>query len=148
MKKRILHITNKPIYPMVDGGCVAMHQFAQSLFSLPDTEVFHLCISTAKHPFSNKGYERNQSDYNVFDHVPVDTSIQIIDGIKTILKGKSYNLSRFNDQTLVDKINSWIIQYRIDTLLFDSLFAAAILENNTFNLPTYIRAHNIESDLW
>lgn len=146
--KRILHISNKPIYPLVDGGCVAMHQFCQSLFKIEDTEIFHLCISTPKHAYSAKEYERNAVQFKAYDNVHVDTSIRLKDGISTALKGKSYNLSRFKSEALVHKIESWIVQHSIDILLFDSLYSAAILEENHFSIPCYIRSHNIESDLW
>ena len=146
--KRILHISNKPIYPLVDGGCVAMHQFCQSLYQVADTEVYHLCISTPKHAYARKDYERNNVQFKEFDNVQIDTSIRVKDGALTTLKGKSYHLARFNSTALIDKIQSWIIQHNIDVIIFDSLYSAAILAQTSFPIPCYIRSHNIESELW
>ena len=46
----ILYITNKPIYPIIDGGCYAMDSFLNSLLYC-ESKVKHLTIATQKHPF-------------------------------------------------------------------------------------------------
>ena len=50
---KILYITHKPIYPTIDGGCIAMDSFLKCLLNI-EANVDHICISTKKHPFKKK----------------------------------------------------------------------------------------------
>lgn len=148
MSKRVLHISNKPIFPLVDGGCVAINQFCQSMFQIPDWSVFHLCISTKKHPFHLNEYTHSNQQFKQFDHVFMNTAFNFKTAVQQTIKGNSYNLTRFQSNLLINKIESWIAQHQIDVLIFDSLYAAAITEIHSFKIPFYIRAHNIESEIW
>ena len=56
---RILHISNKPIFPLIDGGCKAMNQTLNSLMRL--SKVKHICLSTYKHPFNIDGLDIRSS---------------------------------------------------------------------------------------
>ena len=46
----VLYVTNKPIYPIVDGGCFAMDSFLRSLIRF--ATVKNLTVETHKHPFN------------------------------------------------------------------------------------------------
>ncbi len=133
---------------MVDGGCVAMHQFCESLFLIPDTEIYHINIATNKHPFSSEAYAKQKTKFKKVESLFINTDLNLIDGIRTTLRNKSYNLTRFQSSDLINTIEDWISKYSIDLLIFDSLFAASVLEAHNFPIPCYIRAHNIEADLW
>ena len=52
----ILYITNKPIYPIVDGGCFAMDSFLRSLLCF--ASVKNITIATHKHPFDLNEYPK------------------------------------------------------------------------------------------
>ena len=56
-----LYLTNKPIYPTIDGGCVAMASFLNHLLNIHE-KVDNLTVHTLKHPFDGSKYEiKNQN---------------------------------------------------------------------------------------
>ena len=52
---KILYVTHKPIYPIVDGGCAAMEKFLSNLIEI-GYSVKHITLSTPKHPFQLEQY--------------------------------------------------------------------------------------------
>ena len=49
---QVLYISQKPAFPVVDGGSFAMNRFFLDLNEVIETEIDYLSITTKKHPIS------------------------------------------------------------------------------------------------
>lgn len=91
---KTLHITSKPIFPLVDGGCVAMRNLLDGLLA-ENTSIKHLAISTKKHPFFLENYPDGILKKIAPESIQINTDVCIVDAIKHLFKKGSYNVSRF-----------------------------------------------------
>ena len=144
----LLYLTNKPVYPTVDGGCKAMQAMMELLLAsnLPMT---HFCISTEKHPFNSSEYPIEITEKCKVKHFNTKTRPTIFGFIKSFFKGDSYNISRFYNPELSVAINSFIADKDVIVVL-ESIFLAPYLTQlkQHKNIRVFIRTHNIEHDLW
>ena len=91
---KILQICNKPPFPAVDGGAIAMNNTTQGLLQ-NGHKVTVLAITTPKHPVHLSDLpEQYISDTN-FQSVYIDTSIRLRDAFFNLFTKKSYNIERF-----------------------------------------------------
>ena len=142
---KALYLTNKPIYPKIDGGCVAMDNFLKCLLQ-SGVEVKHICISTNKHPFDLNAYPKEyQSKLGVVNH-HIDTDVTPIRAIKGLFESGSYNINRFNSTKLQDRIELELEQSDVDFVILESLFTATYINPIRFKSKArvFMRTHNIE----
>ena len=86
---RVLYLTNKPIFPLVDGGCVAMHQFLKCLLNA-GYNVKNFTISTPKHPFEIDKYPSKLSSIIQPEGYFIDTTLSAINAAKSLLINSSF----------------------------------------------------------
>lgn len=152
MKKKLSHkvlvISNKPPYPIIDGGCFAMNKFAE-LGEECFGEIYYFAISTPKHPFNENNlpikWVLNKNFFTSF----VNTQVQLKDVIK-FLSGSSIRANRFCQSSTEQEILSVIKMNNIDTVIFESIYAAVYLPiiKSIPGIQVIIRAHNIEHQIW
>lgn len=146
---RVLYLTNKPIYPLVDGGCKAMESFLQCMIE-NNWEVEHLCISTEKHPFSLSAYPNDLQKKIQIESVFVSTKIKISKAIYALIIGKSYTISRFQSTKISDKLKELLSVKTYELVILESLYSSGsinLLKNQT-QLKIVVRTHNVEHKLW
>lgn len=144
---KILYITHKPVYPLVDGGCKAMAAFLDLLTE--DFEIHHITISTNKHPFDLANYPKNVKIRSI-QHFHIDTDLSFFRSFRSLFERGSYNVNRFYNKNLERIICEKITEHSMDCVVSESIFPLAYLE--AIQLKTqakvYLRAHNIEHKLW
>jgi polysaccharide biosynthesis protein PslH len=137
----ILVITQKPIFPINDGGKVAMHALAQELKSSFD-QVYNASISTEKHTAENNA--------NIDVLLEIKTSQKWKIGLQFLLFGKQMLLKRFYNESSASKLIQFIKEKNIQTVIFDGFYACSFmqeLQKNT-HVRCILRSHNIESEIW
>lgn len=141
---RVLQITNKPPLPLIDGGCIAMHQITQSLLK-NNTEVDLLCISTPKHPFNKELY----TDFNA-QSAFIDTSIQPFKAFRQSFKTRPYILKRFENKAFENLIVATLKKNTYDIIHFESLYTTPYIEvvKKYSNAKLVYRPHNVEHKIW
>lgn len=146
---RLLYITNKPVYPIVDGGCKAMAQFLECLLKLPLT-IDHICVSTHKHPFSEEAYPERIKSLISVEHVRIATEVKPQEVIKHLFNRKSYNVSRFDSPLLHEKITYQLKQQEYTHVILDSLYVCPYTETirNNSKARVIVRTHNVEHLIW
>lgn len=146
---KILHISNKPVYPTVDGGCVAMARLLENLSQVADS-VDHICLNTSKHPFVENAYPEQVSFALEPNDCFLDTDITIFGALKALYSGKNYNLRRFYKPEIGCKLRSLIAGKNYHAIVFESIYAAVYLADlrSVSSAQMIIRMHNIEHDLW
>jgi polysaccharide biosynthesis protein PslH len=146
---KILYISNKPIFPQVDGGCLAMSKFLQLLVSL-NFELKHFCIETYKHTYEASNYPeelRNKLEPEAFF---VDTKIKILKAFYFLFKKGSYNLYRFKSSKLNQSISNYLKENKVDVIILESIFLADTYQTLRANSDAkiIIRTHNVEFNIW
>ena len=146
---RILYISHKPIYPKLDGGCVAMANFLDLLLS-QNHEVKHLAIGTNKHVFNRQNYPSDIADKTGVESIFINTDINTTKAIKSLFAHKSYNVDRFYNEEMKAKIYAILNSLEFDAVILESLFSTPYIDTirKHFNGKIYLRAHNVEFHIW
>lgn len=145
----ILHLTNKPIFPLIDGGCVAMNELQVNLLQA-GYQVKYFTIATQKHPFSILQFDEKRKELVHPEAVVVNTQIRFGKALKSFFNRKSYNLDRFYSPQLAFELTEFLKNNRVDAVIFDSLYAAVYLDlvHKNSQAVCVLRAHNVEHKLW
>ena len=146
---KVLVLSHKPPFPIIDGGCYAMTQFLKNLSSI-DTiiEIEYFSIHTHKHPFIPEDFPKIN---NVnFSSSFVDTKIYLIDALISLIKVKSYNISRFYSKSVKTELEQLCKKTNFDIVIFDGLYTTIYQKDiqNFSNAKFGYRAHNIEYEIW
>lgn len=146
---KVLHITNKPIYPIVDGGCMAMNALLKSLLNL-GFEVKNVCLSTEKHPFNREAYPEKLQQICRPETVKIDTTVRAKSAFFSLFHSDSYNVSRFYDAQFAALIENELKHTNTGLVILESLYVLPYLSiiRKNFNGKIILRAHNVEHLLW
>ncbi|MGB0933716.1 MAG: glycosyltransferase family 4 protein [Lishizhenia sp.] len=144
---RVLHFTNKPIYPVIDGGCLAMKSISKLLENQTEIEPYHFTLSTHKHPFDSKAY--SASKYKKVHEEWVNTKTNPITFFSNLICGKSYNISRFYSKSIEQKLKQFILTNKIESVIVESIYLSPYFDVfHDLNVTIYLRTHNIEHHIW
>jgi polysaccharide biosynthesis protein PslH len=145
----VLHISNKPVYPLVDGGCVAMSKTLEGLRQVADT-VHHIAIHTPKHPFTEGAYPEDIPWAMPPEKTFIDTSIRRSAALLSLLTGINYNLQRFYSKAFEDRLLEFLRANPVDFVVLESLFLAPYLRviRSISTAKVIVRTHNVEHELW
>lgn len=146
---KILYISNKPIFPLLDGGCVAMNQFLKCLLEA-GFDVKNLTVSTQKHPFSIEQYPEKLRSIIRPEHTRIDTSIRLPTALKYLFKKGSYNIDRFTNPAFKAHIKNYIQNHDVDFIILESIYLGGCLSTirKVSSAKILIRAHNVEFMIW
>ncbi len=143
---KILHISLKPAYPMVDGGCVAIDNF-MNLLSDTYEKVDHICISTPKHPFELEIYvKRLPKNIHFIRNFFVNTNIHPLKLIRSLFTDKSYQVERFYSAEMDNYLRENTAKY--DVVFLESIFLLPYLDSLNQVKKVIVRTHNVEHLLW
>jgi len=146
---RVLHLTNKPIYPLLDGGCLAMNQIAK-LLEANKFELKNLTFETEKHPFSLDSFPIDfRSDFAP-EAVLINAKVSIFGALKSILKNESYNLARFKSHQFASRLKELLLQKEYDFVICESIYMLVYLDviRKVSKAKIIVRTHNVEYNLW
>lgn len=140
-------ICSKPPFPIIDGGNFASKVLIDSLNQ--NNELHAIIIETDKHPFTESTLSFCKTSFESYSSVYLNTKINILGFLRSLLTGESYNLKRFSDSKLQHEI-SQLLAKDIDILILDSLYSAVEIETikQTFKGKIILRTHNIEFEIW
>ena len=146
---KVLQLCNKPPYPPVDGGTMAMNSITQGLLS-KGCEVKVLTVETDKHPAkmdaSTEEYRRKTN----FEVVYVDLGVKAVPAMTAMLCGESYHVKRYVCQAFAEKLRSILEQEEFDIVHVESIFLTPYvpLIRKHSNAKVILRAHNVEHLIW
>ncbi len=146
---RILYLTNKPIFPIVDGGCKAMHQFLKCLIQ-NEYSIEHICLSTFKHTFDPDNYPKSITKDIPTSAFEIDTRIKLFPALKSLFTRKSYVLSRFDNAEFHSKLKEVLTNGDFTHIILESLFLSPYIETirNSSKAKIILRTHNVEHEIW
>jgi glycosyltransferase involved in cell wall biosynthesis len=146
---RILQICNKPPFPPVDGGCVAMNAITSGLLANGHS-VKVLAVSTQKHTFLEKQISEAYIKKTSIETVFIDTSLSVSKGFRNLFSKGSYNIERFYSKAFQTRLEEILKSEKYDVVQFESVFVAPYLETvkRFSQAKTVLRAHNVEHLIW
>jgi glycosyltransferase involved in cell wall biosynthesis len=146
---KVLHLTNKPIFPLLDGGCIAMHELLKNLLQL-GFEVKNLTIETSKHPFDPEQYPDALRQIVSPESIFVDTQIKAKAAFLSLFGNTSYNISRFYNIEYENKIIETLETANFQVIVLESAYLLPYLPaiRKNFNGKVILRAHNVEYKIW
>ncbi len=146
---RVLQLCNKPPYPPLDGGCLAMHSITEGLLS-EDIDITVLAINTSKHPFDKENVPQQYIDETKFQTSFVDTGVKPVDAFVNLFSNKAYNIERFYSGDFERLILETLEKNQFEIIQFESLYVMPYLNivKKHSSAKLVLRSHNLEHVLW
>lgn len=147
---KILQLCNKPPYPSVDGGTMAMNSITQGLLAM-ECELKVLTVETDKHPVLEEKVSDEYRRRTGFESVYVDLRIKALPAMVAMLCGESYHVKRFESVAFAEKLKEILKQDSFDIVHIESLFLTPYVPLIRKYAPyskVILRAHNVEHLIW
>lgn len=146
---KVLQLCNKPPYPPVDGGTMAMNSITQGLLN-EGCEVRVLTMESEKHPLRREKLTAEYMDATRLEAVAVDLSLHVIPAAVAMLCGESYHVKRFIDSNFAAKLRETLDKEDFDIVHVESLFLTPYvpLIRKHSTAKVILRAHNVEHLIW
>ena len=146
---KVLQLCNKPPYPPVDGGTLAMNSITQGLLRA-GCEVRVLTVETDKHPAA---VEQMPDDYRRatgLEAVYIDLSVRVLPAAFAMLCGESYHVKRYVSHTFAQRLAAILQQEQFDVIHVESIFLTpyVALIRKYSQAKIILRAHNVEHLIW
>ena len=146
---KVLQLCNKPPYPPVDGGTMAMDSITQGLLQ-EGCEVRVLAVETDKHPARQGHLPDTYREATRFEAVYVNLRVNPLDAAVAMLCGESYHVKRYVSHAFADKLRDVLQQEQFDVVHVESIFLTPYvpLIRKHSNAQVILRAHNVEHLIW
>lgn len=146
---KILFFTLKPPYPAIDGGCIAIKDMLHNLLS-EGHEVKLVSLETHKHPFQKGAFPQGLLKKINAEFLTINTELKIGAALAQLVKGKSYNISRFFDMRVQQRLAEILEKETFDIIQMESLFTTPYLKafKEKSDAKLVLRSHNLEHLIW
>jgi glycosyltransferase involved in cell wall biosynthesis len=146
---KILQLCNKVPYPEKDGGALGISVFTRELLRAGHS-VKMLAMNTSKHYVDINSIPNEFKTSTSLETVDLDNAINPIKALITLLKGESYNISRFNSKAYADKLEQVLKKESFDIIQLEGLYLAPYITliRQLSKAPIVMRASNIEWKIW
>lgn len=148
-KLSVLQICNKPPYPPIDGGAIAMNNFTQGMQDL-GVNVKVISINTPKHFVQKDNLPKTYLDSTNIEFFFVDTEIKVWDAFMNLFSNRSYIMSRFNNKGFHKLLGEHLSNNKYDIIQIETIFLKDYISTiRKFSSAAIIlRAHNVEYKIW
>ncbi len=146
---KVVYISNKPIFPLIDGGCIAMYQFLKSIL-LAGYDVKNFTLSTHKHPFCIESYPHELVEIIRPQEFKVDTRIKPIKAFKYLFQKGSYNIDRFTNESFKELLKKYLTENKADLIIIESIYLSGYISTirKYSTSKIILRSHNVEFLIW
>lgn len=146
---KVLQLCNKPPFPTVDGGTIAMHALTRGLLDAGHT-VKVISIETSKHPFKVDRLTDEYKQQTNAEAVFVDTRIKPLLLLTSFLLGELYIMERFISDKFKKRLRQLLEQESFDVVLLESLYVTPYIDTirRYSKVKIILRAHNVEYLIW
>lgn len=146
---KILQLCNKPPYPPIDGGTIAMNSITLGLIG-EKCSVKVLSVCSDKHPVKKDLLSEDYLEKTQFESVYVDLNVKVLDASVALLTGESYNVKRYESQEFTKKLASILKNETFDIVHVESIFLTPYLPliKKYSKAKVVLRSHNVEHLIW
>lgn len=146
---KVLQLCNKPPYPSVDGGTMAMDSITSGLLC-EGCEVKVLTVETDKHPVRRELIPAEYLKQTGLESVYVDLRVKPLSAIFAMLCGESYHVKRYVSEAFAAKLREILEKESFDIVHVESIFLTPYvpLIRKYSDAKIILRAHNVEHLIW
>ena len=146
---KVLQLCNKPPYPPVDGGTLAMNSITQGLLAA-GCEVRVLSLCSDKHPVLESRMPEDYRRATRFEAVHIDLGIHPLDAWVALWCGESYHVKRFESTVFAHRLEEVLKEEAYDVVHVESVFLTPYLPiiRKHSQAKVLLRAHNVEHTIW
>lgn len=146
---KILQLCNKPPYPPLEGGSIAMNNITQSLIEAGH-QVKIIAVNSFKYKADIKQLPPDYVKSTNIEFVDVDLKIKRKDAFLNLFSGKSYHVKRFISDDFKAKLIEVLKKNEFDVVQIETIFLAPYISiiRKYSKAKIVIRAHNIEHRIW
>ena len=146
---KVLQLCNKPPYPPVDGGTMAMNSITRGLLS-EHCEVKVLTVETDKHPIRRERILDDYLEQTGLESVYVDLNVKAFPAAFAMLCGESYHVKRYVSESFAAKLREILEKETFDIVHVESIFLTPYvpLVRKYSQAKVILRAHNVEHLIW
>ena len=147
---KILQFCNKPPFPPKDGGAIGMHNVSQGFID-SGFDLHILSVNSEKHFVDIDSLPADYLKNTKFEAVSVDLRIKAFSAFANLIfSKKSYNIERFYNKELDEKLIDILKHNKFDIIQIESIFLKdyipSIRKYSTAKLV--LRAPNVEFMIW
>ena len=146
---KVLQLCNKPPYPPVDGGTLAMNSITQGLLAA-GCEVRVLTVETDKHPARLEQLPADYCRRTAIEAVYIDLRVKPLAAAVSMFCGESYHVKRYVNSTFAERLKSLLQCEQFDVVHVESIFLTPYvpLIRKYSQAKVILRAHNVEHLIW
>ncbi len=146
---KVLQLCNKPPFPPVDGGTMAMNSITQGLLQA-GCEVSVLTVETDKHPAHLEQLPDDYRQRTNTEAVYVDLRVKPLEAAVAMLCGESYHVKRYVSDDFARRLEAVLKEEQFDVVHVESIFLTPYvpLIRNYSKACIILRAHNVEHMIW
>ena len=146
---KVLQLCNKPPYPPVDGGTIAMHSITRGLLAT-GCEVKVLTVETDKHPMRLETLDEEYLRQTRIESIYVDLGIKPLPAFFAMMCGESYHVKRYISDAFSQKLREILTAEEFDIVHIESIFLTPYvpLIRKYSQAKVILRAHNVEHLIW
>ncbi|MBB4078161.1 glycosyltransferase involved in cell wall biosynthesis [Lewinella aquimaris] len=146
---KLLVLTKKFPFPLMDGESLAIHGLTKSLSEL-GCQVSLLAMNTSKHFFAGLELPPEMDHYHEVRTVAIDNNVSPVDAATNLVRGTSYHISRFHQQSYHDALEYWLREVDFDIVQLETLYLAPYLGTirKHSSAQVVMRSHNVEHEIW
>ncbi len=147
---KILQVTNKVPYPVIDGGAIACMNLARG-FSLLGHTVTILAMNTIKHHITLIEIPESVKELAEFKLVDVPAKISPVSALLNLLfSTKPYNATRFISKPFAKELQKVLQENNYDIIQLEGLYVCPYIPliKKYSKAKIIYRAHNIEHEIW
>lgn len=149
IKHKILILTNRIPYPLIDGGALAMHTMIEGYYKA-GWNVSLLTMNTSRHFVAKDSLPElyQKIHYHSFD---INTDVKFVPVLKNFFLSKEPNhAERFYDKEFDKKLKFVIEDFEPEIIQIESVYLATYISSikEISRAKIILRLHNIEHHIW
>ena len=146
---KLLVLTKKFPFPLKDGESLAIHGLTKSLSEL-GCEVSLLAMNTSKHFYEGSALPDLMAHYREVRTVAINNDFSPFDAVSNLLRGTSYHISRFHQESYHEALADWLAEERFDIVQLETLYLAPYVSTirRLSDAQIVMRSHNVEHEIW
>lgn len=146
---KILQICNKPPFPPVDGGSIAMGSMLQSMI-ISGYTVNVFSMVSFKHPANETDFPAGLRKNIRLGFAKVDLRLKPVRAFLNLFSSRSYHAERFYSHDAAEKLIALLKSEQFDIIHMETVFPMVYhaLIRKYSRAKIVIRLHNIEHEVW
>ena len=146
---KVLQLCNKPPFPPVDGGTMAMNSITQGLLRA-GCEVRVLTVETDKHPAHVEQLPDDYRRMTRYEAVYIDLTVKAVPAAVAMLCGESYHVKRYINRQFAERLTAILKEEEFDVVHVESIFLTPYVPiiRKYSKAKVILRAHNVEHLIW